>query len=130
MKRLVFVVLGALLLGRDAYAVIDPECMGMAKPADYDEQVQQDFLSNYFALVTSMSAIHGPIPHESGRGGLGLDLLGMPPLSCEKRYAQRHYGHRVWRGHHRGRQPAARWPGSCGHAKDGGRYCHGFQSGD
>jgi hypothetical protein len=87
MKHWFFVVFGALLLGRDAHAVIDPECMGMPKPADYDEQVQQDFLSNYFALVTSMSAIHGPIPHESGHGGLGLDLLGMPPLSCEKRYA-------------------------------------------
>ena len=108
MKRWFFVVLGALLLGRDAYAVIDPECMGMPKPADYDEQVQQDFLSNYFALVTSMSPIHGPIPHESGHGGLGLDLLGTGArrkgavFRCRVRVTQ----HGQWEAH------------SCGHSVD------------
>lgn len=66
---------------------VDPACADVQRPSDYDEQVQQDFLSNYFALSSTYSSIHGPIPHEAGTGSAGLDLAGIPPLGCEKRYA-------------------------------------------
>ena len=54
-------------------------------PDDYDEQVQQDFLQNHPALALTFSPVHGPMPHDPGRGALGLDLAFIPPLSCEKR---------------------------------------------
>lgn len=68
---------------------IDPGCEHLAdqRPADYDEQQQQDFLANYYALSASFSGVHGPIPHESGRGMIGLRLGGMPPLPCRRRFA-------------------------------------------
>ena len=48
-----------------AYASVDEKCMGLAKPADYNEQAQQDFLSNYVALATTFSPLHGPIPDDA-----------------------------------------------------------------
>ena len=77
----------ALLASSVASAQIAPECEGVEVPDDYSDIVQQDFMMNYFALASSFSAIHGPIPHEPGRGAVGLDLNVMPPLSCEKRLA-------------------------------------------
>ncbi len=78
----------AVALGgaRPAYATIDPDCRGLAKPDDYNEQVQADFLNNYAALSTTLSPIHGPIPHEPGTASIGIDALIIPPLSCEQRY--------------------------------------------
>ena len=69
-----------------SWAVIDPKCAGLPKPADYDEQVQQDFLQNYFALSTTLSAIHAPVPHEPGHGAIGVELNVLPPLGCDKRF--------------------------------------------
>lgn len=69
-----------------ARAEIDPKCVGLPKPDDYSEQVQQDFLQNYFALATTLSPIHGPVPHEAGKGAIGVDLLVLPPLGCKHRY--------------------------------------------
>lgn len=69
-----------------ALATVDPRCEGLPKPADYDEQTQQDFLSNYYALSTTFSAIHAPIPHAPGRGALGVDLNVLPPLGCARQY--------------------------------------------
>jgi hypothetical protein len=73
------------LLIASTFAQVDPKCEGKA-PDPYDEQTQQDFLSNYFALATTLSPIHGPIPHDPGRGAIGVDLLVIPPLSCKKRF--------------------------------------------
>jgi len=74
-------------LAAPAAAFVDPKCADEAAniPADYDEQVQQDFLQNYPALYTTLSPIHGPIPHEPGHGAIGLDLNVVPPLPCSKR---------------------------------------------
>ncbi|MFT4627490.1 MAG: hypothetical protein ACI8PZ_006174 [Myxococcota bacterium] len=80
-------VTAALLLSSAASAQIAPECKGVNVPNDYSDIVQQDFLMNYYALATTFSAIHGPIPHEPGGGALGLDMVVMPPLGCEKRLA-------------------------------------------
>jgi hypothetical protein len=69
-----------------AHAEIAPECVGMTKPANYDEQVQQDYLANYVALATTFSPIHAPVPHDGGRGSIGLEVGIIPPLGCEQRY--------------------------------------------
>jgi len=80
----------ALLLSSSARAVgIDEACQDLAddKPADYDEQQQQDFLMNYYALGASFSGVHAPIPHKAGRGMIGVRLGGLPPLPCRRRFA-------------------------------------------
>lgn len=84
MRALVFAA--AVLAPVVARADIAPECQGLPKPPDYDEQAQQDFLQNYPALALTFSPIHGPVPHAGGRGALGVDLGFIPPLSCKKRY--------------------------------------------
>lgn len=80
----------ALALPTSALATgIDEACQHLEgqKPSDYDEQQQQDFLSNYYAIVSSFSAVHGPVPHEAGHGMIGVRLGGMPPLPCRRRFA-------------------------------------------
>jgi len=71
-----------------AWGQVDPRCADLAAegpPDDYNEQAQQDFLQNYYALATSLSANHGPVSHEAGRGAVGLDLGGVAPLPCRRR---------------------------------------------
>lgn len=68
-----------------ASAYVDPKCEDYVLPDDYDEQSQQDFMANYFALATSLSPQHGPVPHEAGHGAIGLDLGIIPPLGCRRR---------------------------------------------
>lgn len=85
-KRIFWVGAVSLLGTSVALAEIDPKCEGLPKPGDYDEQVQQDFQANYYALAASFSPMHSAIPHEGGHGSLGVDLSVMPPLSCEQRY--------------------------------------------
>ncbi|MDP2312491.1 MAG: hypothetical protein Q8P41_06260 [Pseudomonadota bacterium] len=78
--------LWARVVVASAHAEVDEACDQLAKPASYDEQVQQDFLANYVALATSLSPIHGPIPHKAGRGAIGVDVAMIPPLGCGQRY--------------------------------------------
>lgn len=78
--------LGALALAPAALAQVDPACRDLPRPDDYDEQSQQDFLANHVALATTYSPLHAPVPHESGRGAVGVDLAVIPPLSCRRRY--------------------------------------------
>lgn len=80
------IALLSLALSAPALATIAPECVDLPKPADYDEQVQGDFLNNYAALSTTLSPVHGPIPHQPGNAAIGADLLIIPPLGCEQRY--------------------------------------------
>lgn len=68
-----------------AAASVDDACDGLVQPADYDEQLQTDFLSNYPALATTLSPLHAPVPGEAGRGSLGLELAFIPPLGCGQR---------------------------------------------
>jgi len=56
-----------------------------ANKGDYDEAAQADFLLNYFAMATTYSPLHGPIPGKSGTGTISLELAGIPPLGCERR---------------------------------------------
>lgn len=69
-----------------SFAAVDERCQGLPKPDDYDERVQQDFQQNYFALASSYSPRHGPIPHEGGRGAVFLGMAVIPPLGCERRF--------------------------------------------
>lgn len=73
-----------------AHAQIAPECADVDMPDDYDEQVQQDFLQNYYALSSTLSPVHGPIPHEPGHGALGVEIAVLPPLGCSKRFVLNH----------------------------------------
>jgi len=75
----------AFALPGAASAQIAPECRGVQMASDYDEVAQQDFMANYVGLTTTLSPLHGPIPHAPGRGSLGLDLNYLPPLSCARR---------------------------------------------
>lgn len=79
-------ILAATVLPALAHAEVDPACAGLVKPADYDEQVQQDFQQNHFALTSSFSPVHGAVPHAPGRGMLGVHLAILPALSCEQRF--------------------------------------------
>lgn len=78
---------GAWLFSGSAQAYVDPKCAEEAAnlPADYNEQAQQDYMANYVALSTTFSPTHGPVPHDPGRGAIGLDLGILPPLSCARR---------------------------------------------
>lgn len=69
-----------------AWAEVDPACEGLTKPENYDEQVQQDYQQNYFALTSSYSPTHAAVPHAPGRGMIGASIAIMPPLSCEQRF--------------------------------------------
>lgn len=81
----------ALLLALDAHADnISARCQGIPKPADYNDQVQNDFLANYYALALTLSPGHAAIPHEAGRGAAGVDLLVLPPLSCARQFVMGH----------------------------------------
>lgn len=80
------VALMAMAFPASALAEVDPACADLPKPLDYDEQVQQDFQQNFFALATSLSPLHGAVPHAPGRGSIGADIAILPPLSCEQRY--------------------------------------------
>ncbi len=80
----------ALLWTHVALAQIAPACADVVMPDDYDEQVQQDFLQNYYALSSTFSPIHAPIPHAPGHGTLGLEIGVLPPLGCDKRFVLGH----------------------------------------
>ena len=71
-----------------AFASIDPACQSVADqgaPSDYNETAQNDYLLNYFALATTFSPLHAPVPNKPGRGSIGLEMSVIPPLSCERR---------------------------------------------
>ncbi len=82
-------LLPALLLSLGtAQAAIDPECQDLANgplPEDYREADQEAYLLNYFALATTFSPLHAPVPHKPGHGSVSLEASVIPPLPCERR---------------------------------------------
>ena len=56
-----------------------------AGKGSYNEQAQQDFLLNYFALATTLSPLHSAVPLKGGQGSVGLELDIIPPLGCNRR---------------------------------------------
>lgn len=86
MRAHAVVVVAGLTGSMAARAEVDPRCQGLPQPADYDEQVQQDFQQNYFALVSSWSPSHAPVPHAGGHGAVFVGVSIVPPLSCARRF--------------------------------------------
>ena len=84
--------MGILAFAAPAFGQVAAECADYAgpPPKDYNENAQQDFLKNYTSLATTFSPLHGPIPHEPGRGSIGVDISVMPPLGCERRMVLNH----------------------------------------
>ncbi|MAA79941.1 MAG: hypothetical protein CL916_11860 [Deltaproteobacteria bacterium] len=81
-------MIGLLSLLFQAKAYVDPACQEVADqgiPDGYSEQGQQDFLLNYFALATTFSPAHAPIPADPGTGMIGLEIAVIPPLGCHRR---------------------------------------------
>lgn len=81
-------MLSVILASGLAMAAIDDACLDTAAggpPADYDEQGQQNFLLNYFSLATTFSPTHAPVPTPAGKGSVGIEFAGIPPLSCARR---------------------------------------------
>ena len=67
---------------------MDEACQDWAAagpPEDYNEQAQQDYLGNYYALATTFSPLHAPVPHEGGHGSVGIDVGVLPPVGCPHR---------------------------------------------
>jgi hypothetical protein len=56
-----------------------------AGKGSYNEQAQQDFLLNYFALAMSFSPLHSAVPLTAGQGFVGLELDAIPALGCNRR---------------------------------------------
>jgi hypothetical protein len=78
-----------------ALAQVDPSCGALQQPPVcdgtndalcYDETTQADFLANYPALASTFSPLHAPVPHDAGKGSVGVDFQVIPPLSCGKRF--------------------------------------------
>ena len=84
MKRLFLVLLlFGTNLGFAEPLTEDNPCFGARqKFADVE---QQNHMLNFFAAATTMSPLHGPLGGDPGHGTVGLDVLVMPPLSCEQR---------------------------------------------
>jgi len=81
-------VVALLAVTGTAEAYVDPDCASVAAagpPAGYSEQGQQDFLLNYFALATTFSPLHAPVPNKPGHGSVGVEAAIIPPLGCERR---------------------------------------------
>jgi len=77
-----------LLWSAVAQAYVDPKCADVAAagpPDGYSDQAQQDFLLNFFALATTNSPLHAPVPYAPGFGSASVELSMIPPLSCERR---------------------------------------------
>ncbi len=82
------ILAAALLSSGTAHAYIDPACQDVADagpPADYSEADQQNNLLNFFALATTLSPTHGPVPYKPGHGSVGIELSVIPPVPCEGR---------------------------------------------
>lgn len=43
---------------------------------------QRDLLQNYYALATSFSPLHAPVPMEPGHGALAIEASLVPPPAC------------------------------------------------
>ncbi len=72
-----------------AFAQVAPECETAAAspPPDWytDDVGQQNYLLNYFALSTTLSPTHPPVPTKPGHMSVGAELAIIPPLSCDRR---------------------------------------------
>ncbi len=79
-----------LLFVSSALAAVDLRCqpqVGDTPPVYYtDDNAQISYALNHFALTTSYSPLHGAFPTKPKHFDLRMEVLGVPPLSCERRF--------------------------------------------
>ncbi len=68
-------------------AQIAPECAGIEKPADYDEEKQRSFMQNYSMAMFMPLPIIDSHPSDQARGAIGIDTTLVPKLTCRERLA-------------------------------------------
>lgn len=82
-----FWVIIAFLLSHIGQAQIAPECVGVEKPADYDEDKQRSFMQNYSMSMFMPLPIIDNHPSDPSRGAIGVDTTLVPKLTCQQRLA-------------------------------------------
>lgn len=85
MKKLSFILIlfGAVI----SWAQIAPECAGIEKPADYNEEKQQAFMQNHFmSMFLPLPSIDAH-PSDHDYKSIGLDTTYVPKLTCRQRLA-------------------------------------------
>lgn len=75
------------LISSVTFAQIAPECAGIQKPADYDEDKQQAFLHNYFSSAFMLTPM-GPLTMTGkSTAGISAEAGWIPSLRCSQRLA-------------------------------------------
>ena len=70
-----------------AAAQIAPECAGIEKPADYDEDKQRAFMQNFSMATFLPLPIIDAHPSDALTSSIGIDATLVPTLSCQERLA-------------------------------------------
>ncbi len=74
-------------LAHASQAQIAPECIGVAKPADYDEDKQRSFMQNHSMVMFMPLPVIDSHPSDPYRTAIGIDTTLVPKLSCAQRLA-------------------------------------------
>lgn len=81
------IVLQLLFFGAGSFAQIAPECAGVEKPKDYDEDKQRAFMQNYTMASFLPLPVVDAHPSDSFKSSIGVDATFVPKLSCQERLA-------------------------------------------
>jgi hypothetical protein len=84
MKNLIFL---ALLVSTSLSAQIAPECAGITKPADYNEEKQQAFMENFYIAHFMPPVSISSHPADGPNSNIGLMSAYIARLSCLQRLA-------------------------------------------
>lgn len=85
MKKFLSIVI--FLWPQIVQAQIAPECAGIEKPTDYDEENQRSFMQNYSISMFMPLPIIDSHPSDQARGAIGIDTTFVPKLTCRERLA-------------------------------------------
>lgn len=85
MKKFLFIIV--FLWPQIVQAQIAPECAGIEKPADYDEEKQRSFMHNHAMSMFMPLPIIDSHPSDQARGAIGIDTTLVPKLTCRERLA-------------------------------------------
>lgn len=81
--RRIFALLWAL--SSYAWAQIAPECEGLTKTVDYNEDKQRAYLQNYYNALFMQRPLIMSSPKSERKHAIGLDMVFLPKLSCKER---------------------------------------------
>lgn len=76
-----------LFWGSIAIGQIAPECAGVEKPKDYDEDKQRAFMQNFSMATFLPLPIVDAHPSDELKSSIGIDSTFVPKLSCQERLA-------------------------------------------